>query len=96
MHEGDGSRSFTVRADDLNGFEAAVRVAEQSEEGLDAVEAESDPATAVQFSTDSLVVRMHGRDVHGTPVLEVPVKAFTECLEEAGVPVQLLPLGRDD
>ena len=39
MHQCYGSRAFTVRADDLNGFEAAVRVAEQSEEGLDALEA---------------------------------------------------------
>jgi hypothetical protein len=47
VHEGDGGRAFTVRANDLNGFQGAVRLAEEPEESLDALEAESDPSPAV-------------------------------------------------
>ena len=50
--EGDGGRALSVRADDLGDTEAVLRIAEEREQPLDALEAEGNAAAAVELFGD--------------------------------------------
>jgi hypothetical protein len=90
-----GCRAFAVRADDLDDSQGAVWIAEELEESFDTLETQGDTATEIQLAADGFVGGVEGHSVH-RDLLQVLIEARFQRLEKAGIPVQLLPLSRDD
>src|SRR4051794_25814011 len=91
-----GGRAFAVRTYDLDDLQGAVWVAKDLEESLDALKTQGDTAPEIQLPADGFVVGgVEGPSIH-RDLLQVLIEARFQRLEKAGIPVQLLPLSRDD
>src|SRR3954462_10071528 len=89
-------RAFAVRTHDLDDLQGAVWVAKELEESLDALETQGDTAPEIQLATDGFVVGgVEGGSIH-RDLLQVLFETRVQRPKKPGIPVQLLPLSRDD